>query len=593
MESVKTLVGGLLGLIAAGGIGLGATHLLGSVPHRWRLPTSLISGVAIIDLAVMLVLFLGGGVGAVKLVGVGATVIGCCGLFGLTKRLAFAPGLRTTRRADWWFMAVITAVVTVNLLIAVAPSTKIDELHYHMLVPKRVMEDGRLYLYREPYEAAIFPQCGFQLGLSAAHAVGFPEAGNVVSWGLGAALVLLIAGVASDLTGSTSAGWMTGAISAVGLYPTVWHVTSGPHALGDLATVTAFLLALLPEGLTGEMKAQTRLVLVCLSAYAAASTKISILPLSAVFTLIGVHRAAASMGWRKAAGIAGGVWAAFYGPIILWTTMQCGSPFGLATASMFHSHYFGPDVIAELADSVNTNRTGWMPLLVWLAPSVSLGVVAAFGVVAFTAWKRERVFKVLFGLVCGQAILMAWLLPHEFRFLGGLQYAVLVLGAWVVWPSRLGARLIAHGWMVLFAMCLPWLAVQGYYARPFLKVDLGITSRDSFLHKFVAFTEDFRALNRILPANAVIYVVNSRLPSYYAPRPVIYTLEDLRGRGPLYRFTVGPDAPPVEISLSCTDVVYTNRSAISLAYRTPGRPPVHEPLTVERCAAAPGIRPDS
>jgi hypothetical protein len=234
-----------------------------------------------------------------------------------------------------------------------------------------------------------------------------------------------------------------------------------------------------------------------------------------------------------------------------------------------------------------------MPLLVWLAPSVSLGVVAAFAVVAFAAWKRERVFKILFGLVCGQAILIAWLLPHEFRFLGGLQYAVLVLGAWVVWTSRLGARLIAQWWVVLLGACLPWLAVQAYYARPFIKVDLGITSRDSFLHEFVAFTEDFRALNRILPANAVIYVVNSRLPSYYAPRPVIYTLEDLRGRGPLYRFTVGPDAPPVEISHSCTGAVYTNRDAISLVYRTPGRAPTHEPLTVERCTAAPGIGPGS
>jgi len=593
MEPVKTLIGGLLGLIAAGGIGLGATHLLGPVPHRWRLPTSLITGVAIIDLVVMLVLFFGGGVTAVKLAGVGATVIGCCLQFGLRKDWSFVAGLKTMRRADSWFIAVIGAVVTINLLIAVAPSTKIDELHYHMLIPKRVMEDGGLHLYRLPYEAAIFPQTGLQLGLSTAHAAGFPEAGNVISWGLSAALVLLIAGVTSDLTGSISAGWMTAAIAGVGLYPSVWHVTSGPHALGDLATVTALLLALLPDGLTGEMKAHTRLFLVCLSASTAASTKISILPLSAVFTLIGVHRAAVRIGWKKAIGIAGGVWAAFYGPIILWTTVQCGSPFGLATASMFHSHYFGPEVFGEIADSVKTNQTGWMPLLVWLAPSVSLGVVAAFGVVAIAAWKRERAFRVLFGLVCSQAILIAWLLPHEFRFLGGLQYAVLVLGAWVVWPSRLGARLIAQWWLVLFAMCLPWLAVQAYYARPFIKVDLGITSRDSFLDKFVAFTEDFRALNRILPANAVIYVVNSRLPSYYAPRPVIYTLEDLRGRGPLYRFTVGPDAPPVESSLSCAEAVYTNRSAISLVYRTPGRPPRHEPLTVERCVLAPGIRPGS
>jgi hypothetical protein len=593
MGSAETLLGGLLGLMAAAGVGSGLTRLLGPIPGRWRLATSLVAGVAVFDLCLMLVLFLGGGVRSVKIVGVGAILIGGCLLLWSLNRLRSAATPAICRNADRWFLAVIVAAIAINLLIAVAPSTKIDELHYHMLIPKRVMEDGGLHLYHRPYEAAIFPQNGFQLGLSAAHAAGIPEAGNVVSWGLGVALILLVAGVTSDLTGSATAGWMTGAICAVGLYPAVWHVTSGPHALGDLATVTACLLALLPDDLTGEMKAQTKLFLVCLTAYAAASTKISILPLSVVFALIGVRRAAAKIGWKIATGMALGVWTVFYGPIILWTTLKCGSPFGLATASMFHSHYFGPEDIAELADSGRANQQGWMPLLAWMVPSVSVGLVAAFGVVAFAAWKRGRVFKILFGLVCGQAMLIAWLLPHQFRFLGGLQYAVLVLGAWVAWPSRLGARLIARWWVVLLGMCLPWLAVQAYYAKPFIKVDLGTISRDSFLHSYVAFAEDFRVLNRVLPADAVIYVVNSRLPSYYAPRPVIYTLEDLKGREPLYRFTVGPGAPPLETSLSCTATVYVNSSAISVVYRTPGLSPVREPLKVEHCVAVRGARPDS
>ena len=593
MGSVNTLAGGLLGLLAAGGIGFGVTRLLGPIPSRWRLPTSLVSGLAIIDLCVMLVLFLGGGGAGVRRVGVAATVIGCCLLFGLRKYLSFVPGLKTTRRADCWFVAVIVGAVAINLVIAVAPSTKIDELHYHMLIPKRVMEDHGLYLYRQPYEAAIFPQNAFQLGLTAAHAVGFPEAGNVVSWGLGVALVLLVAGVTADLTGSTTAGWMTGAISAVGLYPSVWHVTSGPHALGDLATVAASLLALLPDRQAGEMKPTTRLTLVCLAAYTAASTKISLLPLAASITLIGIHRAAAQLGWKKATAIALSVWGVFYGPILLWTTLRCGSPFGLATATMFHSHYFGPDTIAQMIESKAGNQTGWLPLLTWLVPSVSVGVVAAFGIIAFSALKREPLFRILFALVCGQAILIAWLLPHAFRFLGGLQYAVLILGAWVFWPSRLGTRLMARWGMILLGMCIPWLAVQVYYARPFIKVVSGIERRDLFLHQYAAFTEDFRALSGILPANAVLYVVNSRLPSYYAPRPVIFTLEDLRGRGPLYRFTVGGDSPAERNSLTCTETVYENRNAVSVVYRTPGRPAVHEPLKVEHCKVVQVLQPES
>jgi hypothetical protein len=523
-----------------------------------------------------------------------ATVIGCCLLLASLNYLRFVPALKRAHSPDRWIVAVIVAAVTINLIIAIAPSTKIDELYYHMLIPKRVMEDRGLYLYREPYEAAIFPQTAFQLGLSAAHAAGFPEAGNVVSWGLGAVLILLVAGVTTDLTGSRTAGWMTGAISAVGLYPSVCHVTSGPHALGDLATVTASLLALLPDSPAGELKAKARLILVCLAAYTAASTKISILPLAATITLIGTHRAAAQIGWRKASGIALGIWGAFYAPTVLWTTIQSGSPFGLATATLFHSRYFGPETLAQVDEAISGARQeGWIPLLHWLVPSVSVGVVAAFGVIAFAALQRGRVFRVLFALVCGQAVLIAWLLPHQFRFLGGLQYVVLIMGAWVLWPSRLGTRLMARWWVILLGVCLPWLAVQAYYARPFIKVVSGIASRDSFLNEYVAFTEDFRALNRILPADAVLYVVNSRLPSYYTPRPVIFTLRDLRARRPLYRFTVGRDSPPQQSSLSCAETVYENSSAVSVVYRTPGWAAVREPLKVERCDVIQAVRPDS
>jgi hypothetical protein len=68
MAPVNTLAGGMIGLISAIGIGCGLVHILGPIPSRWRLAVSLVSGVAIIDWAVMMVLFLGGGT-AVRIVG--------------------------------------------------------------------------------------------------------------------------------------------------------------------------------------------------------------------------------------------------------------------------------------------------------------------------------------------------------------------------------------------------------------------------------------------------------------------------------------------------------------------------------------------
>jgi hypothetical protein len=142
---------------------------------------------------------------------------------------------------------------------------------------------------------------------------------------------------------------------------------------------------------------------------------------------------------------------------------------------------------------------------------------------------------------------------------------------------------MARWWIMPGAFCVPWLAIQVYYSIPFFKVVSGIVSRDAFLDQHLAFSEDYRVLDRILPADAVIYVQGPRSPVYYAPRPVIFRLKDLRGRSPVYRFAVDQASRPGDRILSCTDAVYENPNAVTATYRTPGREPVRQTLRVERC----------
>jgi hypothetical protein len=78
----------------------------------------------------------------------------------------------------------------------------------------------------------------------------------------------------------------------------------------------------------------------------------------------------------------------------------------------------------------------------------------------------------------------------------------------------------------------------------------------------------------MLPKNAVLYLPDGRPPNFYAPRPVVLTLQDLRGREPVYRLTLEP-TPAVEAIdeqsiLSCGATVYSNDDAIVVACRTPG-----------------------
>ena len=81
-------------------------------------------------------------------------------------------------------IAVIAAAISINALVALAPSTKIDELYYHMLVPSRIVSDGMLRFYREPWLGAMWPQMVYQISAAPTQAIGFPDAMNVVSWAL-------------------------------------------------------------------------------------------------------------------------------------------------------------------------------------------------------------------------------------------------------------------------------------------------------------------------------------------------------------------------------------------------------------------------
>jgi hypothetical protein len=144
----------------------------------------------------------------------------------------------------------------------------------------------------------------------------------------------------------------------------------------------------------------------------------------------------------------------------------------------------------------------------------------------------------------------------------------------------------------------PWLAAELYYARPLVAVTLGATAREDFLRRYVPFMEDFRALDKILPREANLYMPYSNMtapPAFYAPRPPIFTLADWDRRKPLYRMLVQPfdqafDASLLEpeIGVTCSEMVYRNPNAVVVTYRTPNRAPLRGTVVVQRCLVETG-----
>jgi hypothetical protein len=477
------------------------------------------------------------------------------------------------------------------VVIASAPSTKFDELYYHMLVPKRIMQDGGIRPYLLPYEASALPHMQLQIGLSILHAWGDPDAGNFVSVVLGVLLAAFLFGFCLEETGSVSASALVASTACAAMYAAVHFTTSGPHSLGDLATTLACAALLKVEALTQRLGPFRAVFLISLCAATAAATKVSLWPVAAAITvLFGVCVCLRGGRGYRIALAAVCAWIVCQGPMMAFTWHATAAPFG----PFFLGSFFGagpPHAYAEvIANSRAADQAGFARMLVELAASVSPIVPLSVLLLACPAGKKRKIRLAIGALLVLQIVLIYLFLPHTLRFATGLLFAAVAAASTVIAGSRTCKWIEEHAAVLGIALLGPWLAVQLYYTAEFSKVFAGFTTRAEFIEKFAALTADFRALDRLLPASAVI-LTDDRLPSFYSPRPVIFAPEDYRFEGPLYVLATGEEEPRPFIlrdgrAAGCTVEVYRNPSAVIVTYRTPGRSSIRGPVSVYRCAVA-------
>jgi hypothetical protein len=469
--------------------------------------------------------------------------------------------------------------VATNLLVAIAPSTKADELYYHMLVPSRIVSDGALHFYRVPWEGAIWPHMTFQIAAAPAHAMGLPDAANVVSWGLSVTLVWFAWRIIRD--NAKSAGWaaLWTASLCVGMYPVVWHVTGGAHAMGDLAMAAAVVAFASRERLLGTITPSAYAALLSTLLLSASVSKVSLLPLSVVLLLVAVW----PLLWRARPPVSHQVvlavaapWIVFFCPIALWTWMQSGSPLGPMLAGMFGPSIYRDGWVQKAFQLTRDANQGPLTAVARHAaflysPLVFLG---AIGAIAGTDLLRGTRL-ILCCLLAMQSFLIYWLLPPDLRFLSGLQFGLtIVFASFAVREIR--SRFACVRFMAACAMLVPWLGIQLYYAKQFFPVSLGL-ERTAFYDRYVAFYEDYVKLDRLLPKDAVLLAQDFWVSAAYAPRPIFFDSADLppgkqavlfgpSGSLPAIRSSLGPYRPG--------SLMYENARAITRTFRTPGRRPV-------------------
>jgi hypothetical protein len=582
---------GLSSLVGVSGVGRLAMRPFRPVALHWYIALSMLAGFALSSVSIQCLAMVGSGPTGFRILGAGILVLGLAGHWIGRSRYSSLPLIRA-RRLRIFAISFMCLVLAVPALISLAPSTKSDEIYYHMLVGRRVLEDHSLRVYQRPFEQAIIPQMGYQIAETVFHATNTPDAGNILSLGFGIALWILMYGVVTEETGRAEWGLFASLVCAIGIYPAAMYVTAGPHALGDLAMFAAVAALFFPGSLSASADNTDDLIrsLACaLGAVCAASTKISLLPLAVLITAAAPIGLSGTARMKKFA-IAVGLWLLVLGPLVTWTTIHTGSPFGAAFARFFGHTVYQPATLEDM--EMARDQTGWLEVLrgaVEFLNGANLLLILFGAVTCCRRWKR---LAGLLFLVVLQMVLIARFLPHEFRFLGGLQYGLLAAGAVGLsqtWRGRVPLKWVAVASLLLLG---PWLAAELYYARPFAAVALGITTREDFLERHVAFIDDFQALDKILPRDATLYISAARAPAIYAPRPVIFSLADWDRRTPLYWLLAQPFGKTLSDSeleaaagTTCKVEVYRNPDAVIVAYRTPNRKPDRGVVIVRRCFA--------
>jgi hypothetical protein len=482
-------------------------------------------------------------------------------------------------------------ILLVNLLIALCPSTKEDEVYYHMLVPSRIVQDSGLLFYREPLRAAIYPQMAFQIGSAPFHALAVVDGGNVVSWFFGVVLVWFAYRVVNARTGSSRWAGVWAAAIAAGIYTSVWHVTSGAHAVGDLAVTAAVLALYAIDDLLADAGTGRTALSIGILAAAAASSKVLLFPLAAAVILVAatrLGRIAQTPRERMRISlllVLPGL--AFMGPLMIWTAIHAGSPLGPLLEGVtgrspyppnevrvFLNEYIaderGPLLTKLRNEAVNYSPLVWIGLLGFAFGGARVGVRAAIGI----------------GLLLIQWIVILGWNTYDARYFGGVHYALMILFAMFLVPRTRERILGSRFWTTVTALLIaPWMMLQVFYAGQFLKLISGSESKVAFCSQHVAFFHDFFTFNGILPRDAVLLALPYGLDSIYAPRPIYYHPLDVPRGSALYllsyRPSSDPDTPPPAVAgFTVAQRVYENDSAIVKTYRTPGKEPLRGTIRV-------------
>jgi hypothetical protein len=462
------------------------------------------------------------------------------------------PGLRAMLRAGGW--AALTLIVTgqaLALISALAPPTAKDTLLYHLALPKAWIAAGRAV--EVPYNIAGYYPLGVEMHAVWAMLLGAPVSLRAAEAAAGATLflfapilVLVVYGWARER--GAPWGWAASAALMVTWIPTVYDVAASQYV--DLAMAAYTAMAVRAFGRWWVTFDARHLLWIAGGVAGALSIKLSaaflILPLALLGLLRALGIGAPPAGMRPAppagaASVMGALAAgcALAAPWYVRNWIRTGSPLFPFYLHLWPAQAPGWDLErSQLYDtwfSLYGNTV--TPVDYVLAPLrlavtsqpdqpayfdgvLGIALVAALPLLAWALWTRRLDVELRLALLLSGCLFVFWLFSSQ-----QLRYLLPAVPALAVSTAVAGSALDerparALRWVALAAAALGLPVILAWFLTldP-LRVVLGGESRDDYLRRRLDYYPYYELVNRELPADAKVWLIDMRRDTYHLNRP--------------------------------------------------------------------------
>ena len=459
----------------------------------------------------------------------------------------------------------LISIFLIRILIAIIPSTKIDELHYHMLLPIRLISEKGLNFYSLPWEGAIWPHMHYQFIGAPFYAIGLPDSLNIISLGIFLTFVYtLYFQIKIEIKNKEITLWCL-LIFSSGLHSLVDIPTNASNSLLLVSSCSSLLILCDPNKYLPTKNLRSFSIIFGLLSLGMIGAKISMMPIFIIQTFIFLRTIIKVWGIKsiyKSSLYFLMPFIVFYLPILLFTFIKSGSPFGPLLSSFFeYKGDFDPLVSSAKGDLGYKGNlreiiffciTKWSPLvwLIWIF---------------FVNKKIKNSIKVtLLTFLIIQSLMIWLILPDSPRHYGGFQYVGLLIIFIELVPTffKKYKKLCQTTFLLL---SFPWLLLDIYYSYPL--ITKAFLRPEIFKNDYIPFYKDFVELNNLLDKNSEILVYGTRINTFHSPRKVLFHANEMKkNKNSKYLFLVGYGT---EKSLKLGKLVYKNDEAKQFCFRTP------------------------